>query len=423
MTLSKEAKVLASPGIGFKLFLLLSAYICQAVPIGFCWVGLPVIFRQTGAGLQVIGWLSMLYLPWALKFLWSPVIDRVYSERLGRRRTWIFPLQWGAALLLILLAAFPPMNSPYVGFLMMLALNFVYATNDIAVDGYATDILRPEERAWGNTVQMVSMCLGHMIGGGGFVMLYGYAGWQSTLGAMAGLTLLLILPLVLHREISPVNQGEASARNAPHPRILPFLKARRTRLVLLWLLLVGVISQAGFYMRMPLLTDLGFQSGQIGSLLLVYGYPLGILGAVIGGAVLRGAGPRVLLYGGGLTASAVALLTVHTVSGSALFGNEIELTVALENLLLGAMQVLAYTVIMALSAGPQAGTNYAVLCSAFHLIFLCQAPLVGAIADSLNYESLYLLLAVVFIVFSLLANTVFRRIGHVLIPVKAGKEF
>ncbi len=407
---------------GFKLFQLAAAYACQAVPIGFCWVGLPVIFRQTGAGLQVIGWLSMLYLPWALKFLWAPWIDRCFSPKLGRRRTWIFPLQWLAAALLALLALFPPMATPLTGFLLMVALNLAYATNDIAVDGYATDILAPRERAWGNSAQMGSMYIGHMIGGGGFVMLYGIAGWQTTMLAMAGLTILLSLPIALHPEIAPAASPDITPGPAFRPRVWSFLKARGTRPMLFWLLLVGVISNGGMYMLLPLLTDLGYDSRHIGSLMLLYGSPCGVAGAVLGGIVMRKLGARSLLYLGGLTAVGLALLTVHIASEAQLLAWEVPLMLAVEQMMLGGLQVLAYTTIMDASAGPQSGTNYAVLCSYSHVIFLSLSPLVGAVADALGYQGLYTILAVVMALFLFAADAVFRRIPSASIPGNNIKE-
>ncbi|HUS32855.1 MAG TPA: hypothetical protein VMZ53_30345, partial [Kofleriaceae bacterium] len=63
-------------------------YFAQGLPFGFFVQAIPVILRQGGVSLSKIGFTSLLTLPWALKFLWAPYLDRVYSPRLGRRRTW-----------------------------------------------------------------------------------------------------------------------------------------------------------------------------------------------------------------------------------------------------------------------------------------------------------------------------------------------
>src|SRR5688500_8947917 len=87
-----------------KLGLLGALYLAQGVAFGFFTQALPVVMRQQGYALTWIGLSSLLALPWALKWLWAPVIDARYSPRLGRRRTWLLGLQVTTALLLLTLA-------------------------------------------------------------------------------------------------------------------------------------------------------------------------------------------------------------------------------------------------------------------------------------------------------------------------------
>ena len=394
---------------GFKLFILAAAYICQTVPVGFCWVGLPVILRQAGAGLQCIGWLTMLYIPWALKFLWAPYVDRYYFPRIGHRRSWIFPLQWAAAALLGALALFPLTASPVIAFSLILGANFVYATNDIAVDGYAADILEDRERAWGNSVQMGGGFMGHMLGGGVFVMLHGHLGWGPTLGMMAALTVLLSLVFVFHKEIPAIGrqcQGGAVAK--PHiPRLWPFLKAPGTRRIFLWIFLMSLVSHSGMYTRLPMLCDLGFTDSQVGSLLLRYALPFGFAGSVVSGFFITKLGHRPLIYVGGIAALSIAWLTVHIVTAQSPSILMIASMLAGEQMLIGTIQVLVYTMITAASAGPQSGTNYAVLCSGSHIIFFCLAPVMGALADAYGYALFYKALALGFVIFPVMADFVF----------------
>jgi MFS family permease len=91
-----------------KLALLTSLYFSQGLPFGFFTQALPVFLREEGMGLGAIGLTSMLALPWALKFLWAPAVDRYGSERFGRRKSWIVPLQLCAALLLGAIAFLEP---------------------------------------------------------------------------------------------------------------------------------------------------------------------------------------------------------------------------------------------------------------------------------------------------------------------------
>jgi PAT family beta-lactamase induction signal transducer AmpG len=75
-----------------KLGLLTSLYLSQGLPFGFFTLALPVLMRKSGVGPD-IGLANLLAVPWALKFLWAPLVDRWGSPSFGRRRSWIVPLQ------------------------------------------------------------------------------------------------------------------------------------------------------------------------------------------------------------------------------------------------------------------------------------------------------------------------------------------
>ena len=75
------------------LVLLASLYCAQGLPSGLVAHSLPVLLRQNGVDLALIGLLKLLALPWLLKVLWAPWIDRIGSRRLGHHRGWILPLQ------------------------------------------------------------------------------------------------------------------------------------------------------------------------------------------------------------------------------------------------------------------------------------------------------------------------------------------
>ena len=75
------------------LVLLASLYCAQGLPSGLMAHSLPVLLRQHGVDLALIGLLKLLALPWLLKVLWAPWVDRLASPRLGHHRGWILPLQ------------------------------------------------------------------------------------------------------------------------------------------------------------------------------------------------------------------------------------------------------------------------------------------------------------------------------------------
>ena len=75
-----------------KLAFLLALYFVQGLPFGFQAKALPIYLREQGVGLTEIGLLGALALPWMLKALWAPLVDRYGSTRFGRRKSWIVPM-------------------------------------------------------------------------------------------------------------------------------------------------------------------------------------------------------------------------------------------------------------------------------------------------------------------------------------------
>ncbi len=378
----------------FKGGLLASMYLCQCIPLGFVFGSLPVIMRQAGVSLQSIGILFLLHLPWALKFFGAPWVDRWYVPALGRRRSWIFPLQWVGAGLLFCVAQTPPSTDFVAMYGLLLALNIVMATNDIAVDGYATDILKPEERAWGNTLQAGARFAGMILGSGLMLYLHESMGWQSVCLILGGTAGVLSLPAFLHQEIPPVQNSGTEAENNEKQGVLAFLGRADVRRLLPVLIAPTAFAFVSLQMRMPLLADLGVPSSQIGALLMCYGYPAGLLGTIFCGWLLNRFGPRTFMR---LFSWAMISLAVYTV----ILGRQAGISswcsgllLSLDNILMGGVNVWGFTQMMRVSAGKYAGTGFAVLSSLFILVPLATAPFFGALGDAYGFSTLYLVLGV-----------------------------
>ena len=79
-------------------------YITQGLPMGLAFMALPAMLRSLGYSTEAIGMVGVVILPWALKFLWAPLVDRAQGGRLGRRQSWIVPAQIIVVLLYALIA-------------------------------------------------------------------------------------------------------------------------------------------------------------------------------------------------------------------------------------------------------------------------------------------------------------------------------
>ena len=142
-------------------------YIAQSVIAGVTWSGLPGVLRAQKLPLDQIGLISVLVLPWALKFLWAPRVERFRLPDGGRDRS-VTIVTLGAAVVIAALFVVgligPSPVLPVLAVLMVAA--FATATVDIACDGYAVAALKETEYGWGNAAQVGGAYLGAAIGGG-----------------------------------------------------------------------------------------------------------------------------------------------------------------------------------------------------------------------------------------------------------------
>ncbi len=151
--------------------------------------------------IRTIGWFTLVGAPYAFKFLWAPLLDRYALPVLGRRRGWMLLLQLVLAVLIGLLGVLgdrlgidAPAEAVYAVAAVGLMVAFVSATQDIVIDAYRADTLRPEERGVGSTATQVGYRVATWVTGALALILSDYLGWRNTYLLMAtlmGATVLL----------------------------------------------------------------------------------------------------------------------------------------------------------------------------------------------------------------------------------------
>ncbi|MFW2587017.1 MFS transporter [Sagittula sp. SSi028] len=267
-------------------------YIAQSVIGGVTWTGLPGVLRAQELPLDRIGFISLLVLPWALKFLWAPRVERFRLPDGGRDRSAAIVLAGAAivvaALLCVgLIGPFPVL--PLLVVLMVAA--FATATVDIACDGYAVEALRHTHYGWGNAAQVGGAYLGAAIGGGVFLVLVDQAGWRLGAWSMAATIAVLCIPFAWLARASL-----ATAR--PHQPSLRAAWARpEVRQGLVMAALYVVAQKTAMGMFGPYFIDAGYDLAQLGILSGVGSLALGFAGAMAGGGFVRRYGTRAVLVG------------------------------------------------------------------------------------------------------------------------------
>ena len=280
-------------------FLLFSLYWAQGLPVGFMTHALPVILRAEGVSLSQIGGFGLLMLPWSMKVLWAPLVDRKGSLRYGHYRSWILPMQLASILSLILLSFLPiqALNQPIyllALFVTLLSMNLFGATQDVATDGLAVHLLQENKMHWGNTMQVIGSRLGFIVGGGAMLWALDQWTWQSTFLMLAIAVFLnslaiLIFKEPLHTSHRPLSEGRTSG--SIKQQIQTYLRYfTHTPTLSLWLLILLTCKIAdglsGPVLK-PLLVDLGLSFSEIGVYVTMLGAIAALLGAGLAGLSLK----------------------------------------------------------------------------------------------------------------------------------------
>ncbi len=354
-----------------KIGLLASLYFAQGLPYGFFTQSLPALMRQQGFDLKAIGLSSLLFMPWALKFLWAPLVDGH-----GRRKSWILPLQAVAGCILCALAFTDAELHFEVVLGLVLVVNLISATQDIATDGLAVDLLTPAERGLGNGVQVAGYRFGMILGGGVLLMLLDWLGWRTAFLLMAGGLLLATLPIALHPE--PPRSSRPPGPKLSVAVIEHFQRAGAWRWALL-LVLYKAFDAIAKRMVTPMMVDQGYDLAEIGFTAGLIASVAGLLGALAGGWAVKHLGRRPALLGfGALQALAVATYAIPAleIGGSgALIGAFVADEVA------GSLATVAlFTLMMDRCAPGRGATDYTIQASVVVIAVGFSTTLSGYIA-------------------------------------------
>ena len=150
-----------------NIVLLIILYCLQGVPLALGLASLPYLLKKH-ASFHEIATFSLAAYPFSLKFLWSPFVDSYYFQSIGRRLSWIIPLQIASGILMISLSYSidDMLISPdHIGILTcyMFLLILIYATQDIAVDGWAVELLQPENKPYASMTQTIGQTIGYFM--------------------------------------------------------------------------------------------------------------------------------------------------------------------------------------------------------------------------------------------------------------------
>ncbi len=370
-----------------KYLTLFSLYIAQSVPMTFFSTVMPVIMRQNHFSLTTIGLLQLVKLPWILKFLWAPMIDKS-SKNTKDFKKWIFSSELVYAFFITSIA-FLKLDLNFSLIIVFLVMAFIAsATQDIATDAFAILILKKQERSLGNSMQSGGSFLGTLIGSGILLIIYSKFGWKYLIFGLAIFVLMALVPLFFYNNEKQKIVDAKSKISFKDIYLFFRQKGILKHVILLFFFYSGIVGI--LTMSKPWLVDLGFRMSQIGVYSGIYGALGGVISALLAGFIIKKIGRKIAII---LFSAISVLVTSYFFYLTFIPQNSLFIIIGLVALwaAYGANSVAIFTIAMDSVRKGREGTDFTIQIVLTHLGSLIIAIISGKIAHNFNYRGLFLL--------------------------------
>ena len=393
-----------------RVLTLCALYVAQGIPWGFITVTFVTYLAVEGVSAGQLAFLLTLgTLPWSVKFLWGPIIDRYQFPEMGKRRPWILIAQSGMIVVLSSMLLIPNMSSnvTIVG-IMFLVYNVFTALQDVSTDALAVDVLEPHEFEKVNSYMFTSKAVGGIIGGAGLGTIIGFVGIKGAIVLQIPILIVIMLvPLFMTErpgeKLYPWSESTARNKTMDVPEQTNFTEifnkikiAFSFRSSQLGILLSLVMSLSFFLIPvLPLLfvRELGWTEEQFnatkGGVILI----VTMLGYMAGGQLgkLFG-GKAIIIY----SAFSTALITTFWGMNESLWSNGLfMMTVwSLQTFVWAMVSINIYSLMMRITWTEVGGTQFTGYMAMMNLSAIIGYQLTAPLAARFDYSTLFYIAAV-----------------------------
>ena len=380
-----------------KMLLMLVLGFASGMPLALTGSTLTAWLVTEGVDIQTIGLYSLVGLPYAFKFLWSPLMDRYVPPFLGRRRGWMMITQLALIVTICTMGFFNPGSKPVLIATIAVALSFFSASQDIVLDAYRTEYLKPEERGAGAGVWIMGYRIAILVSGAVALILSDYLSWKTvyiimgltmSIGCIA--TLLSPEPLKLNPGIERIEPPK-SLNDAILLPFVEFFKRPGALEILLFIILYKLGDVAASQMTTPyILKYIGFSRTELGAIYKGFGMAATIAGTLVGGAIMTKWTMRMSLFiFGVLQGVSTLIFIILEFTGRQVWA--LSLVIGVENFS-GGMGTAAYTaLLMGLCNRKFTATQYALLSSLMAVSrYITGAP-TGYLVDAVGWVMFFVI--------------------------------
>jgi MFS transporter, PAT family, beta-lactamase induction signal transducer AmpG len=378
--------------------------------------GLPLLL--TGSTLQAwmtdekvdltaIGMVSLIGMPYVLKFLWAPLLDRFQLPFLGRRKGWMIVFQVLIVLSILGLSMSNPKENLIVVCFWAFMISLFSASQDVVLDAYRREIMPDEELGLASSLYVNGYRLAMLVSGAFALYLADHNPWKSVYQYMS----LLMIPALLFTFIAPNEiQHVKIPRNIREAVIGPlkdFFMRKGAWVILLFILLYKVGDSMASNMMTPFILQIGFTKTDIATVAKTFGMVATMLGGLIGGIMMLRFNMKWSLIFFGIL-QAVSTLGFSILPSLPLQMSSLAIVIAFENLASG-MGTSAYAAYMASLTNKQfTATQYALLTALMGIPRVILSSPTGKMAEVMGWELFFVVCTFVAIPGLLLLVPVFR---------------
>jgi PAT family beta-lactamase induction signal transducer AmpG len=364
-----------------KLLWISVVYFAQGMPFGVYLDVLPVYFRQHGVSLTEIGLMGVLSLPWTIKPLWAPLLDRF-----GERRTWMTGCCILMAAAMFCAPLFDAAHPTLMLWALLLAFTLSSATQDVAIDAFSVGLVAKGEEGIANSFRAGLYRVGAIAGGGLTMYLVAPFGWVWVfIGLSLGFLALAFVTWTAPK-VPVVHQAPKEWAR----QFWAFLSRPGSIAIFLFIFSYKIGDLVMGPMVKPFWLDRGMTPAEIGTISTNAGMALGILGAFVGGLFINRFGIFhglwVLGIGQALSNLVYAAVAQFSLGRPYLYGASM-----FESFTMGLGSAALLSFLMRICDKGQAATQYALLSALYALPRSIIAPFGGRFAQSFGYAEFFAL--------------------------------
>jgi PAT family beta-lactamase induction signal transducer AmpG len=391
----------------YQMLVMLMIGYSAGLPLLLIGSTLQAWMTDSGIDLTTIGMLSLVGVPYSLKFLWAPLLDRYQVPFLGRRRGWMLVFQVALVASLFFLSMLDPKTNVTLVCLVSLLIAFCSASQDIVLDAYRREILSDEELGLGSSVYIAGYRIAIIVSGALALNMADNMSWSMVYKIMA----VLMAPALIFTFIFPDENKHIKApgnlRDAVVGPLKDFFVRKGAWVILLFILLYKVGDSMASNMTTPFILELGYSKSDMGNIAKTFGMMATILGGIIGGVMMLRMNMKWSLVFFGIL-QAVSTLGFAWLPSMPLSLTSLAIVIAFENLASG-MGTAAYAGYMASLTNKQfTATQYALFTALMGVPRTILSSPTGWMAERLGWEQFFVFCTVVAVPGLLLLIPVFR---------------